>query len=101
VTPKIQLGASKALNVAVVRTISAADPLTPVDTGMLRSNKQIVNASMGALVASVNWVQFYAIYQEMGTIYFPGNFYARTGSEHATPGLLADMAAVGFTLGGG
>lgn len=99
VVPKAQAGAADALNKATARTISVADPLTRVDTGLLKGNKQVVSASAGSLEASVMWLQEYAIYQDKGTVFMSGTFFADNGAEAAKPQLVADMAAVGYKLG--
>lgn len=52
------------LDHGVVTLIEVADPLTPVDTGVLRSNKAIHKKTMAR---DVIWLQHYAAYQEFGT----------------------------------
>lgn len=99
VEPKARAGAAMALNRAVMSTISYADPLTPVDTGALKGNKTITNASAGSLTAGVSWNQEYAIYQELGTVRgITPKLFATTGSERSKPGLITDMTAVGGKL---
>lgn len=98
VPAKADAGAADALNKAVARTIQVADPLTRVDRGLLKGNKRIVNASPGSLTASVDWLQEYAIYQDKGTVFMSGTFFADNGAEAARPQLVSDMTAVGFKL---
>ena len=49
---------------AIATTIEVADPLTPVDTGMLRANKAI---TVSAEAGEIHWAQEYAGYQNYGT----------------------------------
>lgn len=99
VTPKLRAGAARALNTGIMATIGYADPLTPVDTELLKGNKTIVNASPGSLTASVTWDQFYGIYQEMGTRRgVRAKKFAEGGSNRARPALIAAMKAVGGQL---
>lgn len=99
VNPRLRAGAARALNTGIMTAIGYADPLTPVDTGLLKGNKTIVHASPGSLSAAVTWNQHYAIYQEMGTRRgVRANRFAAQGSERATPNLIAGMKAVGAQL---
>lgn len=99
VTPKLRAGAAAALNSAIMATIGYADPLTPVDTGLLKGNKTIKNASPGSLSASVTWNQYYSVYQELGTRRgVRAKKFATSGSERAKPLLISEMAAVGGKL---
>lgn len=99
VTPRMRASVARALNTGVMTTIGYADPLTPVDTGMLRGNKTIVNAAPGSLTASASWNQEYAIYQEMGTSRgVTAKRFAKTGSDRAMPNLIAGLKAVGGEL---
>ena len=99
VNPKLRAGAAKALNTGIMAAIGYADPLTPVDTGALKANKTIQNASAGSLVAQVTWNQHYAIYQEMGTSRgVSAKRFAAGGAEQAQPALVAAMTAVGGQL---
>lgn len=99
VTPKMRAGAANALNAGLMATIGYADPLTPVDTGLLKGNKTITNASPGNLSASVTWNQDYGIYQEFGTSRgVSAKKFATTGSNRAQPGLIAGLKAVGGQL---
>lgn len=99
VTPKLRAGAAAALNSGVMATIGYADPLTPVDTGLLKGNKTITNAAPGALTASVTWNQHYGIYLERGTSRgIKPHRFAETGANRATPNLIAGLKAVGGQL---
>lgn len=99
VNPKLRSGAARALNTAIMATIGYADPLTPVDKNLLRSNKTIGIASPGSLNASVTWNQFYGIYQHEGTSRgVTAKKFASQGAERATPNLIAGMKAVGAQL---
>lgn len=46
---------------AIARTIDVADPLTPVNTGLLRANKVVTDDS-------IHWAQEYAGHQNYGTV---------------------------------
>ena len=99
VTPKLRAGAAAALNSAIMATIGYADPLTPVDTGLLKGNKTIKNASPGSLSASATWNQYYGIYIERGTRRgIKPHRFAEGGAERAKPLLISEMAAVGGKL---
>lgn len=99
VGPKLRAAAAAALNTGLMATIGYSDPLTPVDTGLLKGNKDIQLASAGGLEAIVSWLQEYAIYQEMGTSRgVPARHFAQGGADAARPALLAAMAAVGARL---
>jgi HK97 gp10 family phage protein len=96
VNPKLRAAAAKGLNTGIMAAIGYADPLTPVDTGALKGNKSIVNASVGSLVAQVTWNQHYAIYQEFGTSRgVSAKQFATRGGQQAQPALVAAMSAVG------
>jgi hypothetical protein len=62
--------------------IRFAAPNTPVDTGFLRMAVTIV--SFNDLLIGVYWSAFYAVYQELGTRYMPGKFFATGAAEMAT-----------------
>lgn len=99
VNPRLRAGAAKALNRGIMTAIGYADPLTPVDLGLLKGNKTIQNASAGNLSAQVTWNQEYAIYQEMGTSRgVRAKRFAAQGAQQAQPALVAAMKAVGGEL---
>lgn len=99
VAPNARRFAAAALNTAVMTTIQVADPLTPVDTGLLKGNKAIVVASAGSLEASVDWVQEYGVYQEFGTSRgIAPKLFATTGVQAAEHGLVRDIGSIGGKL---
>lgn len=99
VTPKMRAGAAAALNAGGMAMIGYADPLTPVDKGLLKGNKTIKNASPGSLTFSCTWNQFYAWYIEGGTSRgIKPHRFAATGASRATPGLISGLKAVGGQL---
>ena len=99
VTPRMRAGAAAALNAGGMAMIGYADPLTPVDTGLLKGNKTIKNASPGSLTFSATWNQEYAWFQEGGTSRgISAKRFAQTGSQRATPNLIAGLKAVGGQL---
>lgn len=99
VTPKMRAGAAAALNSGGMAMIGYADPLTPADTGLLKGNKTIKNASPGSLTFSCTWNQFYGVYQEFGTSRgVSAKKFATNGSARATPNLIAGLKAVGGQL---
>lgn len=59
--------------------IRSAAPNTPVDTGFLRTAVTIV--AFTDLLIGVYWSAFYAIYQELGTRYVTGKFFATKAVE--------------------
>ena len=61
------------------RIIRSAAPFTPVDTGFLRMAVTVVE--FNTLLIGVYWSAFYAIYQELGTRYIQGKFFARQAVE--------------------
>jgi hypothetical protein len=61
--------------------IRYAAPNTPVDTGFLRLAVTVV--SFSDLLVGVYWSAFYAIYQELGTRYTAGKFFATQATEMA------------------
>ncbi len=99
VNPRLRAGAARALNTAIMATIGYADPLTPVDLGLLKGDKTIDIASPGSLSAAVTWNRFYGIYQHEGTSRgVTAKKFASQGAERATPNLIAGMKAVGSQL---
>lgn len=61
--------------------IRYATPYTPVDTGFLRMAVTVVMFT--DLLVGVYWSAFYAIYQELGTRYVTGKFFATKAVEQA------------------
>jgi len=59
--------------------IRAAAPNTPVDTGFLRMAVTVVE--FNTTLIGVYWTAFYAIYQEFGTRYISGKFFATNAAE--------------------
>lgn len=59
--------------------IRSAAPNTPVDTGFLRAAVTVV--AFTDLLIGVFWSAFYAIYQELGTRYIAGKFFATQAVE--------------------
>ena len=59
--------AADATNDGIKRTIEVADPLTPVDKGLLRGNKVIDAATAGDPSGEIHWAQDYAGHQNYGT----------------------------------
>jgi hypothetical protein len=71
---------------------AASIPLTPVDTGAL-----VNNVELG--VGEVHWIQDYAAYQNMGTIFIAPKLFANHGVERATPGAIAAYRQLEGRLG--
>jgi hypothetical protein len=61
---------------------AASAPYTPVDTGALVNNVQVE-------AGSVHWLQDYAAYQNMGTVFVTPKLFANHGVDVATPGAVA------------
>ena len=59
--------AANATNKGVARMIEVADPLTPVEYGLLRGNKDIDVATPGDPSGGAHWLQDYAGHQNYGT----------------------------------
>lgn len=72
--------------------IRFAAPNTPVDTGFLRMAVTIV--SFNDLLIGVYWSAFYAVYQELGTRYIPGKFFATNAAETATEPYIQAIKAI-------
>ena len=85
---------ARVLNRAVDVCIAVADPLTRRDTGALVGNKAITYASEGSLSAEVAWNQEYAIYQNSGTVYTSGTFFADSGAEAGGQAIAAGMGGI-------
>lgn len=86
----LNAAANRALDAGVTALIENADPVTPVDTGMLRANKTI---SGGGDSRVVTWNQHYAAYVHEGTYKMAARPFARM----AVP---AALAAIEAELGG-
>jgi hypothetical protein len=55
-----------------------ADPLTPVDTGALKSAKEITDTS-------IHWLADYAAYQNIGTVHIAPRLFATTAADRVKP----------------
>lgn len=83
----------RALDAGVQVCIATADPLTPVDTGLLRANKSI---TAGPGVRTITWNQHYAAYQEFGTSRgVSAKRFAATGADAAAPVIAAELGGFG------
>jgi HK97 gp10 family phage protein len=72
--------------------IRFAAPNTPVDTGFLRMAVTVV--AFSDLLVGVYWSAFYAIYQELGTRYIQGNFFATKAVEQARQPFIDAIKAI-------
>lgn len=72
----------RALKKGVDTCVKVADPLTRVDTGMLKANKTI---ELSAESATITWNQNYAAYQNFGTYKMSGTNFAGAGMDAALP----------------
>jgi len=63
---------------ALFQVVAIADPLTPVDTGFLKSAKEITDDS-------VHWLADYAAYQDKGTVHIAPRLFATTAAERVRP----------------
>lgn len=95
---KAEAAAAKVCNSSIMRVIAYADPMTPVDKGLLKGNKDITLASPGSLTSIVRWVQHYALFQDKGTIHNPPTLFATTGAERSKPQAIAEFKAIGAEL---
>ena len=96
IATKLAAHIADTMNTALLNTAAAADPITPVDTGMLRGNKSFQMASPGNLQGSITWNQEYAAYQEFGTSRMAPHPYAAPAVEQVTPSYLAALASMGL-----
>jgi len=72
--------------------IRYAAPNTPVDTGFLRLAVTIV--AFSDLLVGVYWSAYYAIYQELGTRYIEGKFFATKAAEQARQPFIEAIKAI-------
>lgn len=84
--------AQQAVDECCENVIAYAEPAVPVDTGFLRDSATIIED--GPLVSYVTWTAPYAIYQNDGTRYIDGNFFAELGAARAKPEFEAAMAEI-------
>ena len=68
IAKRFPAAAVQATNTAMSRTLEVSTPLTPVDTGALRANVVIRDASAGDPSGEMHWTQEYAGHQEYGTV---------------------------------
>lgn len=81
-------GVDDALDLAVATCNETADPITPVDTGALASNKTI---DRGEYSREITWNQEYAAFQNNGTVHIAPKQFANRGAEAAQPVLLQSL----------
>lgn len=72
--------------------ITFAAPNTPVDTGFLRLAVTVVIYS--ATLIGVYWSAFYALYQELGTRYIQGKFFATKATDQARQPFIEAIKAI-------
>ena len=89
---RLQGTVQKALDVGVVTCLEVANPLTPVDTGMLRKNKTVAK---GGNTRTITWNQHYAAYVEFGTKKMAAQPFAKPGMDAALPAVAKALEAFG------
>lgn len=72
---------------AIFDVVAYADPLTPVDTGHLKSAKVITDTS-------VHWLADYAGFQNFGTVHVPPRLFATTAVSHVKPQWIAALRQI-------
>ena len=85
-----------AINEALLNADEASIPVTPIEFGLLRSNKTFDYASGGKHSGELTWNQEFAIYQDQGTSHIPANEFAQAGIDAATPQFLSAMKNLGL-----
>lgn len=83
----------RAFDDGVATCIAVADPLTRVDTGDLKANKEITR---GSDFREVHWIQDYAAYQNFGTRFMSGTNFAGAGAEAGFARFQAGVANLGL-----
>lgn len=63
---------------ALFQVVAIADPLTRVDTGALKNNKEITDDSVG-------WLMDYAAEQNFGTVFMSGTLFATHAADLVRP----------------
>lgn len=82
-----------AFDATVPAYMAVADPLTPVRTGAMVSNKTVESTEDSR---TITYNMFYTIYQDFGTRYITGKHFCEQGAAGAEPTFVAGMtAAVG------
>lgn len=81
-------GVDDALDLATATCLEVANPMTPVDTGALVSNKTI---DRGEYSREITWNQEYAAFQNNGTVHIAPKQFADRGAEAAEPALLQSL----------
>lgn len=72
---------------ALFDVVAIADPMTPVDTGHLKSAKEITDTA-------VHWLANYAAYQNMGTVHIAPRLFATTAAERVRPQWIAALRQI-------
>lgn len=85
-----------AVDKAANMIIEGAAPETPIgDTGFL-INSPVIGGS--GTNKTVTWAIFYAIYQNGGTRFIAGNFFAEAGVKYAKPGFIKALQEIASEL---
>lgn len=72
--------------------LAYATPFVPVDTGALRNSGQVEVETDTFVI--VSWTAEYAIYQNFGTRFISGKFFANKGATGAKPGFIEAMQSI-------
>jgi hypothetical protein len=72
--------------------ITFAAPLTPVDTGYLRM--AVTTVVFSEFLVGVYWSANYAVYQNYGTRYIAGHFFADKATEQARSPFIEAIKAI-------
>lgn len=76
--------AEDAITKAAGDIVAHADPITPVDTGHLKNDKEI---EVNGLSGKVHWKSDYALYVHEGTRFQPSRPFAADAAEKVAPSL--------------
>jgi hypothetical protein len=94
ITSRFEPEVADIINTGVFDLVAVADPLTPVDTGDLKSKKQLDMASAGNLSAQVTWTMGYAAYVDGGTTRMAAQPYATPAADQVFPRVIAELSAL-------
>lgn len=72
---------------ALFQVVALADPMTPVDTGNLKNNKEIGDDF-------IHWRAPYAAYQDKGTIHIAPTLFATNAAERVRPQWIQAMSQI-------
>ena len=90
---KLQRHVTETVQWAVTQEVAVAQPITPVDTGALRSN---TSTSVSGDSGTVTWNQYYAAFVHEGTYKMAARPFARQALDIVGPQFVARLAMMGL-----